>query len=167
MVPDCRRVDHRAATAGDPELKDNLVKAIKFYPSEVASRIIGPTDSLTPRVNAVLLRYEAMVKAAMPGFTKQEWCAIFDANNGTDVFNDEHDTSVQIWANVADSVGLDEKWEIDSAELVRILQGLKKESLIAVQEACVRFWQCHDLPTDEALEQSWARITTNTTADSQ
>ena len=95
----------------------------------------------------------------MPTFARNEWCAIFDANNGTDVFNaEDHAPPLIVWANLADSQGIGEKWSINSASLVKRLQKLSVPQLLAVQEACVRFWMMTDLETDEALKQSWAKV---------
>jgi len=123
------------------------------------SEIIGPTDpgTLSLRIAAMLARYELLCRDNMPTLTAAEWCAVFDANNGTDVFAEQPVMPSIVWANVADSVGLDEKWEIDSASLLRSLENFTSSQLIAVQEACVRFWMQSETDTQTALKHSWAK----------
>lgn len=125
------------------------------------SEIIGPTDSgtLSLRVAAMLARYESICRDNMPTLTAAEWGAVFEANNGTDVFGEEPVMPSIVWANVADSEGLDEKWGIDSASLVRSLENLTRSQLIAVKEACVRFWMNASHATRTAMENSWAKTT--------
>jgi hypothetical protein len=142
-------------------LKVYPVAKANIYIRDNTSVVIGPTQSgeLSSRIAACLNRYERFCKELMPTFSRNEWCAIFDANNGTDVFNAETNTPPMIvWANLADSRGMDEKWEINSASVVKRLQKLSVPELLAVQEASVRFWMMSDLDTDDALNQSWARV---------
>lgn len=132
------------------------------------SRIIGETEdgTLSLRVAAIAARYEAMCQSLMPPLTKDEWCAVFDANNGTDVLSiDGHIMPAGVWANVADSVGLDKKWNIDSSTLVSKLQALSPAALLAVEEASIRFWMNTHLSTDAAIAASWANLTEKETGE--
>lgn len=130
---------------------------------EQAMSALGETDELSQRITACLIRYEAICRDLMPRFSRAEWCAIFDANNGaSDVFAEVTGPMPPgVWANVEDANrldGLGEKWGIDAAALVSKLQGLSRAELLAVEEAIARFWSHCDLDTDEAIERAWVRL---------
>lgn len=139
-------------------------KKVSIYLRERTQDVIGETagDGLSLRIAAMLARYERLCRELMPAFSRGEWCAIMDANNGgTDIFVAEVDgypSATGIWANVHDTPELGEKWEIDQAKLVKRLQKLSMPELLAVDEAVARFWNHHELVTDEALEKAWCNI---------
>lgn len=134
----------------------------QIYIGDDMSRVLGPTDrtgDLQSRLGSILLRYEAAVKAIMPAFSRNEWCAIFDANNGTDIFQEAAELQASgLWANVEDCFGLDDKWQIDTVDLLRRMKSLSLAELLAVREAVTRFWMHCDLPTDDAMQASWANV---------
>lgn len=117
---------------------------------------------VTQRIVACLARYERICRELMPTYSKGEWCAIMDANNGgTDIWlaaEVDYPSGTGIWANVHDSVGLGEKWEIDQKKLVKKLQRLSPAELLAVDEAIARFWNHTELETDQALKVSWCKM---------
>lgn len=69
--------------------------------------------------------------------TASEASAICDANNGT--FWDRFSYKM-IWANVADSAGLGEKWGVDQAALVKKMMAWDHSQCLAVIDAVERFW---------------------------
>jgi hypothetical protein len=108
------------------------------------------------RLNTVCERYMAMVTDALArlDLSRGEWCAVMDANNGVQEWTGDPWHGTMLWANVADTPGLGEKWGVDQEVLVARLRALGKTDLIAVQEVCDRFWSHADLPTDDALAQA-------------
>ena len=111
--------------------------------------------SLSGRINAILARYDKLVAANMPEFSRDEWCAIFDANNGT-LFEPMFDLAglpTMVWANVADSRGLGEKWSIDQEALIAKLRAVSPSQAVAIIEAIDRFWS-NPNPMDEALKNA-------------
>jgi hypothetical protein len=120
----------------------------------------GKDFSRTSRMNIVCERYLAMVEDELSDlpFTQREWCAIFDANHGVQLDAGMVPNISLIWTNVHDTKGLGAKWKIDQIRLVRALQELPKTALIAIQEACDRFWSHTELGTDEALGQAGVRV---------
>lgn len=136
-----------------------MTNKFSIYASEpllAALSALGDRDdgNRSARINVVCERYLAIVADELKRlkFSKGEWCAIMDANNGAQVYlGGAALFPSMIWANVHDSPELEDKWKIDQAALVRRLQALPPSSLIAIQEACDRFWSRTDKPTDEAL----------------
>ncbi len=126
------------------------------YLTDNSLSLLAGCDSFSGRLNTIIGRYSRIVADSMPTFTRGEWCAIFDANNGTLYLDDSSITMA--WANVADLPGLDEKWGIDSAALVAKMRRLTTAQAIAVVEANERFWANHEKPTDEALKVAGVRI---------
>jgi hypothetical protein len=126
--------------------EDNNRRSV--YLSEEALKLLKGFDSLSGRLNNVLERYDASWRESLPELSKNEWCAICDANNGT-IF--DQPSIMIVWANVADSPDLEEKWGIKLAPLVKKLRALAKPQAVAVIEAIETFWRNHELPTDEAL----------------
>lgn len=140
-----------------------MSKRATIYLRERTISALGaiPDDSgLSQRIAAVLMRHEAMCRSLMPSFTKAEWRAIMDANNGgSDSLTVESETMpLMVWANVHDTSGLGKKWKIDQAKLVKKLQKLSRAELLAVDEAINRFWNHLDLDTDAALEAAWCNV---------
>ncbi len=119
-------------------------------PLQAALDAVAGDDAPSSRINTVCERYLALVADELRrvSLTRAEWAAIMDANNGVTLYPVP---AAMMWANVHDSPRLGEKWGIDQAALVRRLQALPPGALIAIQEACDRFWSRADLPTDAAL----------------
>jgi hypothetical protein len=117
--------------------------------------------SFAGRVGTIIARYDRLIADAMPAFTRGEWCAVMDANNGGTLpwgTEDLPASVTMVWANLADSRGMDEKWGVDSSALVGRLRGLPLPAAMAVVEAIDRFWSAHEKPTDEALKVAGVRI---------
>lgn len=125
------------------------------YLSDRTLTIAGEGESLSGRLNQIVSRYDDIVRHVMPEFPDNEWCAIFDANNGAIVlFAGDEPTDLAfsgVWANVADSQGFDDKWRVDVDALAQKLRALPASQKIAVLEAIQTFWEHHEKPTDEAL----------------
>lgn len=115
------------------------------------------TGNRSGRMNNLAERYNEIVAAHMPQFTKGEWCAIFDANNGGMGLGEIRDILLG-WANVADSPEMDEKWGVNHLDLARRLRDLSMAARIAVGEATERFWRHCELPTDEALAKAGVKV---------
>lgn len=105
--------------------------------------------SLSGRLNAIVERYNQIISESMPEFSKWEWSALLDANSGS---------LILLWANVADSPELPEKWGINLQNLVVKLQGLSRAQAAAVTEAIYRFWHHCDLPTEEAMAKAGIKL---------
>jgi hypothetical protein len=107
------------------------------------------------RLNTICERYLAMVAdelARLDPFTAAEWRAICDANNGVMPYADAVGTRPsRIWANVHDTPGLGDKWDIDQVALAQKLRRLPRTTLIAIEEALDRFWSHTEMDTDEAF----------------
>ena len=115
------------------------------------------TGNRSGRINNIAERYIAVIADAMPEFTKGEWCAIFDANNGGMGLGQLRDLQLG-WANVADSPEMDDKWGVNHLNLARRMRDLPITGKIAIGEATERFWANCALPDDEALVKAGVRI---------
>lgn len=106
------------------------------------------------RLNAVCQRYLMIVDYNLQrlAFSRAEWCAIMDANNGTWFLDDF--AAEGIAANIADTPELSAKWEIDGPALARRVQALDLPAKVAIVEAIERFWARSDQDTDAALISS-------------
>ena len=141
-----------------------------IYLRDNTSAVIGPTEvtGLSGRIAAICSRYERIVRDLVPELSVGEWLAIMDANNGgSDVWHGaEHDSGAHgtmIWANIADSPGIGEKWDIDAKALVRRLQKLSAAELFAIDEVVARYWAIvsSDVTFDvdsEHLRAAWAKV---------
>ncbi len=133
-------------------LKKRIYFADRIWPLlHATDYLVG--GSASERVNEIVLRYDALYRHLLPDFTREEWCAIMDANNGTiPAYETTPETQLTlVWANLADSEGMDEKWGVDCDDLVRRLRELSAPQSIAVVEAVYRFWSLGQSTTDEAL----------------
>jgi hypothetical protein len=110
------------------------------YLADETMKIVGlvPNDSLSGRINTIVSLYDEIIRRESPEFTLGEWCAVCDANNG--VLFDDSSSRTLMWANVADSPGIGEKWEIDATKLVGKMRALSFVQSIAMAEICQRFW---------------------------
>jgi hypothetical protein len=139
-------------------------KRTSVYLTENTLRILGQADdspeleSLSGRINAAIGRFGELVADGMPALTKGEWCAIMDANNGCFTHEFQPDERSLLWANLADSQGMDEKWGIDSNALVKKMRIWSQVESTAAIEAVAAFWRNYELPTDEALIRAGVRI---------
>lgn len=134
-------------------------KRISIYVGQPIADVIAAigaeyVENRSGRLNTVCERYLAMVadELARIELTRAEWCAVMAANNDVSLYVGHPDVPSMIWANVHDNRGLDKKWNIDQAALVGKLQRLSHASLIAIREACDRFWSHSETPTDAALD---------------
>lgn len=120
-----------------------MPERVTFYVGEPITALLeqAGADNRSRRLNAVVQRYSAIVAEELSQlrFTRNEWCAICDANNGTMMDDDigwRHP-----WANVWDAGDeLDEKWEIDRESLVRRMRALNLAGQAAITEVVERFW---------------------------
>lgn len=117
-------------------------------PENIIQSMGQPGVSLSLRVATMIDRFCAMCQAAMPEFTEAEWRAILDANNPTsDADHVDAPDPERIWRNLEQTP--------DAAALVDRLRGLSRVELIAVQEACSRYWAHEDLPEQERFRAAW------------
>lgn len=100
-------------------------------------------------------RYYALVDDALPRLretlSRDEACAVMDACNG--LYMDDGVGARFLWAEVADSDGLDEKWGIDQNALVGKLRGLSLAATMTLADAIGRFWTRPEMETDEGLRR--------------
>lgn len=139
-------------------------KKTTVWLTEAAARICG--GEISGRINTIVgSRYDALVRACLPVLTDGEWCAVMDANNGT-IMDD--DAAIGggygpgalrsgMWANVADTPGLGEKWSIDALALTQKMQLWTEAQAVAAAEAVQTFWMHCDLDTPAALDLSLRR----------
>jgi hypothetical protein len=128
------------------------------YLADETIKIVGLVgDSLSGRINAIVSLYDEIIRREAPEFTFAEWSAICDANNGT--LFDDASSRTWMWANVADSRGLGEKWEIDATKLVDKMRSLSFVQSIAMAEICQRFWSdCSRRDNEKWLKECGAKI---------
>lgn len=123
-------------------------------------RVLDGTTERSGRLNDVAARYLAIIDDAITRlpFSRDEWCAICDANNGCTGAGVGDDFGWQeMWANVADADGLGDKWGIDQDALVAHMRRTSLVEKAAMAEVVDRFWAHSDLPTDEALRAAGVR----------
>lgn len=114
--------------------------------------------SLSGRINSIVERYGEVVARECPTFALGEWCAICDANNGS-ILDDMPQTTAFMWANVADSDGIGEKWEINVNKLVVKMRNLTYAETICVAEVVQRFWSdCSKADNAAWLKECGAKI---------
>ena len=130
-----------------------------YFPDGFSEQYLADAEhGLSSRIQAIIRRYDMIVTQSRPLMTRNEWCAICDANNGVDdLLMGEHPDSARqmIWANVADAAqqnDLANKWDIDAEALVHRLRHLNVAEAFAVYEAVRAFWQHADKDTDAALQ---------------
>jgi len=113
---------------------------VQFRPGSLAPKLEARAQDGRP-LGAVasrdLERYYVALERALPTFSKHEAMAILDANNGS--LWEPWSVSL-LWANVADTEALGEKWGIDQSDLVARLRALSHIEALAVADACERFW---------------------------
>ena len=114
--------------------------------------------------DAAIRRYTAFVEQGARELerllTRDEWNAIADANNGSADMLDYTEGGVSpllmIWANVADTPGLGERWHVDVPELVAKLRAMSPHHGAALHAAVKWFWS-HTQPgqIDHAYDEWW------------
>ena len=68
-------------------------------------------------------------------------------------------TTAFMWANVADSGGIGEKWGIDAERLVVKMRNLTYAETVAVAEVVQRFWSdCSKTDNEKWLAECGAKI---------
>ena len=124
----------------------------------IASRRSHADDAVnvSGAINTAIERYLEIMRRHMPPFTCAEWCAIFDALNGTWLTDAWSPT--YIFAEVYDSPGLAQKWHIEQAALVHRLQTLSYAESVAVADAAERFWAANSPPGDDGWRGIVAQI---------
>ncbi len=109
----------------------------------------GHDENRSGRVNEVCDRYLAIVADSQPRWSQAQWSAVCDALNGC--WLRDGDSLRFLWAEVADTEGLGQKWGIDQDELVRELREMPMAGKVAVVELVERFWANSHLDTPAAL----------------
>lgn len=102
-------------------------------------------------------RYLLTCVNCLPVLRLGEWCAIFDALNGTWML-DESWNPRYIGMEVHDSVGLGEKWDIDQAALVATLMDADYGTCLAIADASEQFWADKSQPEDDGWRPLIAQI---------
>ena len=113
---------------------------MSLYVREETKQILGdvPRRGISLRLADVVFRYSQMVTELMPGFTEPEWRVIMESNKK----NRYKDPAETIWINVAQTGReIAPLYNVDAESLIVRLRGLDRVELMAMQEACVRFWQ--------------------------
>lgn len=125
-----------------------MSKRTTIWISDQAEGALGPVkqeegDSLSGRINSILIRYDQIRVENCPELPVGEWCAICDANNGAwlQAESGENDPARYAWMNVADSDELDLKWGIDRLDLARRMKAMPISQQCAVIEVVGRFWR--------------------------
>ncbi|HWH79631.1 MAG TPA: hypothetical protein VNT76_19765, partial [Candidatus Binatus sp.] len=68
-------------------------------------------------------------------------------------------TTAHMWANVADSPGIGEKWETDAKALVKKMRAMSYAESVAVAEIVQRFWSdCSRTDNEKWLTECGAKI---------
>jgi hypothetical protein len=107
-------------------------------------------------INTAIDRYQEIVRRHMPTLAWRQWCAIFDALNGCWML--ESWSPRYAYADVADTSGLGEKWQIDQAALVQRLQAMDYAACVAVVDAAERFWASDAQPGADGWEPLVAAV---------
>ena len=143
-VPSAQLLNVLKEALEDKAIKEKLQTKhmIELYPpalSAITSDHAEGDHSIESEANRMIECYaHLLANTSITGlFTVNEWSAIFDANNGrmwlaTDVFG--------IAANVADSIGFDEKWEVDVKGLATKIFHLDKARQFKIAETIHEFW---------------------------
>lgn len=131
-------------------------KRATIYMADAVAEFFADADSLSGRVAAVALRYREIARRELPALTRAQWCAVADANSGCDdlLADAPEMLSWMLWANVSNSAGLGERWEIDEDALVAEMRGWSYAQTVAAYEAVRTFWLLADQPTDDAMRRA-------------
>lgn len=137
-----------------------------IYLNDAAEKVIGTVDdSLSGRINSILIRYGAIIQKECPELTSNEWMMICDILNGTILEADSRDADPArfLWADISESGKLDgmaEKWEIDTDDLSQRVRVMNYAQQCAIIEVVCRFWKGHSTHKNytEALKSYGAKI---------
>lgn len=138
-----------------------------IYISDAAETVIGQADeSLSGRINGIVIRYGGIVERDCPALTEAEWSAICDVLNGTCMLTDhtEMDPVRYIWVEISDGDRLNrlgDKWGIDAQDLATRVRDMTFAQQVAIAEITTCYWQ-HPKPNElgigELLSECGARI---------
>lgn len=93
--------------------------------------------------------YEELVMLELQVFSRDELCALLDANNGTVL---GYGGGWQWFHyNLEDSKGIAEKWSIDVPKLSEKYQALERDCKYRLAQLTIEFWSRCDEPTDALL----------------
>ena len=116
----------------------------------------GPDDTLAGRITEVALRHRALLTEATPSLTEAQWCACADALNGYWLLCESAEPTADpvrhVWAEIADTDGLGDKWNIDAQALSELLVDMPYAAQAAVCDVVRRFWQHPDLNKLDAAD---------------
>lgn len=140
-----------------------MARKLSIYAGEPLESVLAAVadygeENRSGRLNTVAERYLAMIADELGrlDLTRAEWLAILAANNDVSLGVADYPASL-VWVNLADSPHIGEQFEIDEKRLAARLQSLPRSTLIAIREACDRFWARSDSSDDEALAESGIR----------
>jgi hypothetical protein len=135
-----------------------MAERFTIYAGEpIAAALVGYEDNRSGRLNQIAADYLQLVAALVPVMTVPEWSAVVDALNSTDLGDEQ--TLKLVWASIADTDGLGDKWHVDHDALVARVRALTLPELIALREVVNRFWDlAGGIDFDHALKQSGARF---------
>jgi hypothetical protein len=108
------------------------------------------------RINGIAARYLDLIAHELRQlpFTKDEWMAFLDANNGAQIEFIHPIAVSNAWANVADTPNLGAKWGIDAQHLAEHIERLPLSARTAMYEAACIFWHNANDPTDVAMTKA-------------
>lgn len=137
-----------------------------IYLNDAAEKIIGTVDdSLSGRINSIIVRYGAIMAKECPELATNEWMMICDILNGTILEADSRDADPArfLWADIAESGQLDgmaAKWEIDTDALSQKVRNMAYSQQVAIVEVICRFWKGHSNNDSyaEVLKDAGAKI---------
>lgn len=127
-----------------------MARKKSIYISTAAEAVIGTVDdSLSGRINSIIIRYGAITDRDCPSLAVGEWMLICDMLNGTVLSADSRDADPVrfLWADISEAGkidGLAEKWSVDSEALSGRVRAMPYSQQVAIIEIANRFWQGHD-----------------------
>jgi hypothetical protein len=138
-----------------------------IYLSDPAEAVIGEVESLSGRINNIVIRYGGIVAAECPVLALAEWQMICDMLNGTVIDADYRDADPArfLWADIAESGRLDglaEKWGIDTEALSARVRAMPYSQQCAILEVVAKFWRSprlNETPMPELLKECGAKFT--------
>ena len=130
--------------------------SVCLHQDAIAALDLGPDDSLSGRMHAVLMQHRALLEDATPALTLAQWCAACDALNGAWLVAESAapgtDPVRHAWIDIADAPQLGRKWHIDQDALVQLVRALPYVSQAALCAVVRRFWGHPDLNAAEPQE---------------
>lgn len=119
-------------------------KQISIYigPPLEAALATGGGRNRSHRINQIADRYlEILRRTSLPEFSEAEWNLLRDALNG--VLHEPAANVRGVWMGVQDAIeldGLDAKWDVDGAALIKKLRDLSYTHEVALAEAIEEWW---------------------------